>query len=130
MASEEAPEVLGMMRALWPDCDDEVIADDVVFVIERADGRLGGFLAASIRPWAEGCGSTPVGYVEGWWVEPDLRRQGAGALLMEAAEAWTAAQGLAELASDADLQNEGSIAAHRALGFDEVQRVVCFRKAV
>jgi aminoglycoside 6'-N-acetyltransferase I len=130
MASEETAEVLRMMRALWPDCDDEVIADDVVFVIERADGRLGGFLAASIRPWAEGCGGSPVGYVEGWWVAPELRRQGAGAMLMEAAEAWTAAQGLTELASDVELDNRGSIEAHRALGFDEVQRVVCFRKAV
>jgi aminoglycoside 6'-N-acetyltransferase I len=130
MATEEVGQVLAMMRLLWPDCDDEVIVDDVVFVIERPDGRLGGFLAASIRPWAEGCASNPVGYVEGWWVAPDLRRQGAGAMLMEAAEAWTGAQGLTELASDVELDNGGSIAAHQALGFDEVQRVVCFKKAV
>src|SRR5438067_1734925 len=28
----------------------------------------------TLRPWAEGCKSMPVPYIEGWWVAPDLRR--------------------------------------------------------
>lgn len=36
---------------------------------------------------------------------------------------------LAELASDALLENTASHAMHRALGFEEAERVVCFRRA-
>ena len=32
------------------------------------------------------------------------------------------------MASDAELHNAVSLEAHRALGFDEVERQVCFRK--
>ena len=35
-----------------------------------------------------------------------------------------------EMASDAWLVNDGSIAAHLALGYEEVERVVNFRKAL
>jgi hypothetical protein len=38
--------------------------------------------------------------------------------------------GYSELASDALLENELSHAAHRAVGFDEVERTVHFRKSL
>ncbi len=128
MHPHEAPAVLAMMRRLWPDCDDTTIVDDAVLVVARDGSTLGGFLALSLRPWAEGCTSTPCAYIEGWWVDDDLRGQGWGRRLVEAAEAWALAHGSAELASDAELANTGSIAAHAALGFDEVQRTVAFKK--
>jgi aminoglycoside 6'-N-acetyltransferase I len=129
MASDEAPAVLALIRAVWPARDRIALTDDIVFVLERDDGRIGGFLVASIRPWAEGCAG-PVGFVEGWWVAPELRRRGAGAALMKAAEAWTWAQGLTELASGAAAADDAAVAAHRALGFAAVDRAVCFRKQV
>ena len=75
----------------------------------------------------EGCSSSPVGYIEGWWVDQDLRGSGIGAALVGAAEHWAHSIGLSELASDAELPNVASQAAHRALG-EEVDRIVCFRK--
>jgi hypothetical protein len=69
-----------------------------------------------------------VGYVEGWYVDPDVRRQGIGRRLVEAAERWAAAQGCREMASDAHLGNTVSHAAHEALGFEESERLVHFRK--
>jgi len=100
------------------------------FIAERADGSVGGFVEVGTRPYAEGCDSSPVGYLEMWFVEEDLRLQGVGAALVRAAEEWARAQGCTEMASDAVLENEGSHAAHRALGYEEVERIVCFRRAL
>jgi aminoglycoside 6'-N-acetyltransferase I len=47
-----------------------------------------------------------------------------------AAEAWARAQGCREFASDALADNMVSARAHRALGFDEVATIRCFRKAL
>jgi aminoglycoside 6'-N-acetyltransferase I len=98
------------------------------FVADRPGGGLCGFLEASVRPMADGCTTHPVGYVEGWYVDPDVRRQGVGRALVEAAEAWAVSRGCREMASDAHLENAVSIAAHRALGFKDEAPVVRFRK--
>ncbi len=100
----------------------------IILVAERENGRLGGLLEAGTRPYAEGCSSSAVGYIEGWWVDQDLRRSGVGALLVSAAEAWARSLGLTEMASDTDLANNQSRAAHQALGYNETERVVCFWK--
>jgi aminoglycoside 6'-N-acetyltransferase I len=130
---------LALRLELWPDS----AADDVdrfyaglareplaVLVAEDAGGELQGFVELSIRAYAEGCDTDHVAYVEGWYVRPAARRQGLGAALIAAAEAWGREQGATELASDSELANDTSHAAHRALGFEEVSRVVCWRKAL
>ena len=132
---------LEMRRELWPSEDPELLERDVrayfengvhgleeVLLAEAADGALVGFAELNIRPYAEGCVSNRVAYLEGWFVAPGHRRSGAGAALVHAAERWAAGQGLTELASDALADNEASAAAHRALGFEEVEVVRCFRK--
>ena len=83
-----------------------------------------GFLELSLRSYAEGTGDSPVPYVEGWFVRADARGKGAGKALMEKAMDWSSSRGFAHLASDTDLSNEGSIRAHRAVGFKEVGRQV------
>lgn len=131
-------EWLRMRRALWPDVEtDEMLremariqADPLspVFVLERPDGLLGGFLEAGIRKYADGCETSPVGYIEGWYVDEDLRGQGAGRALMHAAEDWARTQGLREMASDTWLDNVVSIATHLKLGYEEMERLVHFVK--
>lgn len=98
------------------------------FVIERPNGKLGGFLEASVRSYAEGCTTSRVGYIEGWYVDSDLRRQGWGKALVLAAENWAKQQGIEEMASDCELDNGVSLQAHLALGYVEVERIICFRK--
>lgn len=131
-------EWLRMRLALWPEepLDEsqaemrEMLENPLtpVFVAERENGKLGGFLEGGTRRYAEGCDTRPVAYIEGWYVDEDLRRRGIGRRLVEAMEAWTRAQGFAELASDTWLENEISQQAHLALGFEECERIVTYRK--
>ena len=128
-----------MRSELWPDSpDDHALAVDqffenvsdelATFIAENEHGEIFGFIEAGTRPYAEGCVSSPVGYREGWWVDPDYRELGVGGALVAAAEGWARTLGLTEMASDADLANAVSINAHRALGYTEAERIVCFRK--
>ena len=98
------------------------------FLAENDAGTLVGMLELSLRPYADGCDSSPVPYVEGWYVAPKSRRQGVGAALVKAAEDWVIVQGYSEMASDALLENTISERAHKALGFAEVERAIRFRK--
>ena len=125
-----------MRLALWPDCSDADIDpwlardDAATFLAERGDGTLCGFVEVGSRPYAEGCESSPVGYIEGWWVDADMRRSGVGRMLLEAAEAWARARGYTEMGSDALLDNDASHAAHGHCGYQEVERLVMFRKSL
>jgi aminoglycoside 6'-N-acetyltransferase I len=103
----------------------------LVFVWESENGTLAGFVETRLRSHADGCDeSRPVGYVEGWFVAQEKRRQGIGAALLKAAEDWARAQGCKEMASDAETHNEVSQRAHEALGFAAVSRVISYRKAL
>ena len=126
-----------MRMTFWPDSEphevDEALAwppnEAVVLVAERAGGGLCGFAEVEQRKWAEGCASSPVPYLEGIWVDGDCRRDGVAEALVRGAEAWALSLGINELASDCDINNAASIAFHTAVGFEETERVVCFRRS-
>ena len=99
-----------------------------VIVADRGDGSLAGFVEIGSRSYAEGCETTPVAYVEGWYVDPDARRAGLGAQLLKATETWALEHGFSEIASDTELGNDVSRQVHIALGFEEVERQICFKK--
>lgn len=91
---EDKTEWLRMRLTLWPDQNaeealvemDRFLADPLtpIFVAVRADGKLAGFLEGGLRKYAEGCDSSPVAYLEGWFVDEELRRQGVGRGLVRA----------------------------------------------
>jgi aminoglycoside 6'-N-acetyltransferase I len=90
-----------------------------------------GFIEGSIRSdYVNGTETSPVGFVEGVYVVPAMRRHGIARRLFEAIGDWARARGCRELASDALLENEASQRAHRALGFKETERVVYFSKTL
>ena len=93
-------------------------------------GRLAGFVEVGTRSVAESCETSPVAFLEGWYVDADVRRQGVGAALVRAAEEWARAKGFREFASDAQITNTTSHLAHAALGFTEVERLVAYRKVL
>ena len=130
-----------MRHALWPDGSAEEHQAELedyfsgrgrasltILVAEDAAGRPVGFVELAIRPFAEGCTSDRVAYLEGWYVDPNHRGRGIGRALIEAAESWARANGLIEFASDGYADNEAGAAAHRAVGFEEVAVIRCFRK--
>lgn len=93
-------------------------------------GEALGFVELSIRAHAEGCLTDRVAFVEGWYVEPVARGTGVGAALIGAAETWARSQGCTELASDTEVENLASAAAHQAVGFTETGILRCFRKSL
>ena len=133
-------EWLRMRQALWPNPDPQAQladmdawlagGDTVVLVVPRVGSGLAGFAEVGTRSVAESCETSPVAFLEGWFVDPDFRRQGVGAELVRAAEAWARGKGFTELASDTQLANTGSQLAHEALGFVEVERLVAYRKVL
>lgn len=138
--SIDIPRWVELRAELWPDQSrDELEAEGrlsltadpplTVFVAE-IDETLAGFIELGLRSVAEGCSSSPVPYIEGWYVHAASRRRGIGGALMRAAETWCRALGYRELGSDALADNRQSRIAHAALGFEEVETLVVFRKVL
>jgi aminoglycoside 6'-N-acetyltransferase I len=99
-----------------------------VLVADKGGEDLVGFAELSLRPYAEDCRTSPVAFLEGWYVTPSMRRQGVGRALVRAAEEWGRGQGCREFGSDTQFDNSTSIAAHLALGFDDAGALRAFRK--
>jgi aminoglycoside 6'-N-acetyltransferase I len=139
-APQDREHWLRMRMLLWPGDSppahlaemEDMITDPLcaVFVAETPQGRLVGFLEAAQRKYADGCDTSPVGYIEGWYVEPDVRRAGVGKLLVMAAEDWARQSGLREMASDCLIDNQISYNAHISLEYQEVERLIHFRKSL
>jgi aminoglycoside 6'-N-acetyltransferase I len=107
---------------------DAAIATGWGFVAQNDDGAAIGFAEITLRPFANGCGSRPVPFLEGIWVDARFRRRGIGARLVAAVEAFVTARGFHEIGSDALIENKISHAAHRRWGFSETETVMHFRK--
>jgi aminoglycoside 6'-N-acetyltransferase I len=135
---EDKWEWLRMRQGLWPeapveyltfDLDERLVDPDyAVFVASNTDGQLVAFVEVGLRDHGEGCETSPVGYIEAWFVGEYVRGQKLGRELIHAAEEWARGKGCAEMASDTWLENEASIAAHLKLGYWEVERLVHFVK--
>lgn len=135
---EDKPEWLRMRHGLWPDASleylaldlDDLLADEdtAVFMAFNEIGQPVGFIEVSLRSFAEGCETSPVGYIEAWFVGELVRGQKLGRELVEVAERWAREKGCTEMASDTWLDNEASITAHLHMGFHEADRLVHFVK--
>lgn len=105
--------------------------DGAVTFVAKSDGLLIGFAEATLRvDFVNGSSTSPVTFLEGLYVVPERRRQGVGRALCRAVAGWGAQRGCTEFASDALLENEQGHAVHRALGFQETERVVYFLKPI
>lgn len=131
---------LDLRSRLWPDASDAEHLRDMADTIARghfvrlviaSDGSAVAFVEASKRvDYVNGTSSSPVAFLEGVYVEPAARGRGVARALVSAVEDWAEAEGCAELASDSPLDNLAAHAFHRAIGFEEAERVVYFCKAV
>jgi aminoglycoside 6'-N-acetyltransferase I len=134
---DDKAEWFNMRKGIWPEAPDEYMnfdmdgiltSDNDVVFFALVDGKPVGMLEARLREYGEGCETSPVGYIEGWFVYPEMRGQGIAGVLTQAAEDWARGKGCSEMASDTWLDNEASIRAHIKLGYFEVERLVHFVK--
>ena len=108
----------------------EVIAgpESAVFLLYDREAAIG-FAQCQLRhDYVEGTDSSPVGYLEGIFVEEGYRNKGCAKELLKQCEAWAKNMGCTEFASDCELDNTGSLAFHLKMGFEEANRVICFTK--
>lgn len=127
-----------LRQLLWDATAEDDHKSEMLDIIEHSDSQLVlvaesgadivGFLEVSVRSFAEDCETDHVGYLEGWFVDPAFRKIGIGGDLVRLAELWVREQGCTEMASDAELGNEPSLAAHQKLGYKETSRLIHFRK--
>lgn len=95
------------------------------------NGTIEGFAQCGLRhDYVEGTNSSPVGYLEGIFVKEEYRKQGFAKQLLNYCEKWTKEKGCSEFASDCELNNEISRQFHINLGFDEANRIICFKKKI
>ena len=123
---------------LWPHCTREELENNEELDLTNPDNAIflafdeetaAAFANCSLRhDYVEGTDSNPVGYLEGIYVRPEYRGRGAARALVSLCEDWSRARGCAEFASDCELDNTDSLRFHLKIGFDEVNRVICFTK--
>ncbi len=139
VTANDASEWFRLRKLLWDESSDDEHRTEMldiyehhetqlVLVAETEGEKLVGFLEASIRPFVEDCHSDHVGYLEGWFVEPEYRKQGIGRRLVKTAENWAREKGCTEMASDSEIGNDLSLSAHQNLGYEETSRLVHLRK--
>lgn len=141
ITESDFPDWLRMRLLLWPHHSEEEMTSEMmemfastnetpVFIAVDDEKKGCGFLEGGMRKYADGCSTSPVGYIEGWYVEPNYRKQGVGGELVIAFEVWCKQRGLLEVASDTWQDNLISITAHTKLGYTEVERLVHFSKKI
>jgi aminoglycoside 6'-N-acetyltransferase I len=129
---------LHLRLALWPEGSeaehlagmaDMLARGNYVRLAVTATGSAAGLVEAAKRvDYVNGTTSSPVAFLEGLYVDPAWCRRGIARALIESVVVWAMQQGLSELASDSLIDNAEAHAAHRALGFEETERVVYFRR--
>ncbi len=123
---------------LWPHhTEEEMKADlaeifakpDAAFFLAFAEDLPIGFAQCQLRhDYVEGTEHSPVGYLEGIYVQPAHRHQSVATKLLQACETWAKTQGCTEFASDCELHNTDSLRFHLNVGFQEAGRIICFVK--
>ncbi len=134
----DLPALTSLAQKLWPEHGTEDLESGLRSILEKSAGAFFlaqenaaavGFAQCQLRhDYVEGTQSSPVGYLEGIFVEPAFRGKGLAKQLLCACEAWAAEQGCGEFASDCELTNVESLKFHLCMGFSEANRIICFTK--
>lgn len=103
--------------------------DDAVCFLKYVEGNSIGFAQCQLRhDYVEGTDTSPVGYLEGIYIQKEFRHQGYARELLHECEEWAKEKNCSEFASDCELSNHDSLCFHMAMGFKEANRIICFKK--
>lgn len=137
---QELDDLTNLAIKLWPENQFEELKNEYVSMLKThkhkaylyiADNKPIGFVQLSIRTdYVEGSDSSPVGYVEGIYVEPQYRRQGISKELLKKGEQWVKEKGCTQIGSDIEYDNTTSYHFHEGIGFKEANRLICFIKDI
>lgn len=108
---------------------DLISKGDAQFFLKYENNIPVGFAQCQLRrDYVEGTETSPVGYLEGIFVKEGCRNKGYARELVSACEAWAKDNNCKEFASDCEIDNIESFQFHIAMGFTEVNRIICFTK--
>ena len=134
----DLPILTELALQLWPnnavdkmyyDLGKIMTGGESVFFLAYDEEKPVGFAQCQLRhDYVEGTETSPVGYLEGIFVQEAFRQHGYASLLMKASEDWARAEGCMQFASDCEIDNADSLKFHLKLGFKEVNRIICFAK--
>ncbi len=135
--AERLSELVGI---IWPDHSPEeltgiikqyIASEDSAVFMEIVDGQYAGVALCGLRrDYVEGCETSPVGYLEGVSVHEAFRLRGIARKLVSECEQWAREKGCKEFASDCELTNGASLRFHLSVGFQEENRIICFKKTL
>lgn len=136
--ADDSRMIAELAMLLWPyneinDLENEmleyIVSDKRAVFICYSETMPVGFAQGSLRnDYVEGTDSSPVGYLEGIFVKDEYRKRGIGKKLVLQCEEWAKNKGCSEFASDCELNNTESLKFHLHLGFEEANRIICFKK--
>ena len=118
-----------------PDLEKEfeklIQSDKAVCFIKYVENTAVGFAQCQIRTdYVEGTETSPVGYLEGVFIIEPYRHNGYAKELLKECEKWAKDKKCSEFASDCELKNIDSLRFHMAMGFEEANRIICFKKDI
>ena len=136
--AKDLPALAELACRLWPGHSMEEMEAELARIMAKPEAafflafhqeRAVGFAQCQLRhDYVEGTDSSPVGYLEGIFVAEGYRKQGVAKELLSACESWAKTNGCSEFASDCELDNVQSLQFHLNVGFEEVNRIICFTK--
>lgn len=138
--TEDVKSVVELATLLWPnnkienlevEMRDYLISNKTAIFISYEGTVPVGFAQCGLRnDYVEGTESSPVGYLEGIFVKEEHRTRGIARKLLKKSEDWSSKQGCREFASDCELFNITSLNFHLNVGFEEANRIICFKKSL
>lgn len=136
--AHDLPLLAQMACRLWPHHSPEEMRSEIEKILTKPEAAFflafenaipTGFAQCQLRhDYVEGTETSPVGYLEGIYVDETHRRKGVARQLLAACQSWAKVQGAREFASDCELDNQESLRFHQKLGFEEANRIICFVK--
>ncbi|WP_425390665.1 aminoglycoside 6'-N-acetyltransferase [Ekhidna sp.] len=140
ISKDNVSDLAQLVLYLWPECNYKeefqnglkiLKSKNETAFIAKNHGIYLGFIQLSLRhEYVEGTSSSPVLYMEGIYVDPSHRKEGIAKKLVEKAQLWGKTNGCTEMASDSFISNKNSIDFHQSVGFEEVSRLVTFKKKI